>query len=331
MKKIAIFKIIMFSIVSILLIGILIYGLTSKKEGFYLNLGGFLYANESKYEVAKEEVQLLDLDVNEIEVNWIGGNVLVRYSEDTNIYFKETFNDKDDNSDYLMRYLLKNNKLTIQFCKSKWYVKKKIRDNKNLEIYLPKKVYNEIDISSVNANIDYQGSTESSCMNLKLESVSGDILLNQITTKNLKIENVSGNINIIDVQSDKEIEIDSVSGNLNAEQVETNNLEVDTVSSKINISGIINNIELDCVSSDIDLTMYVAPKLINCDTVSGNVKLLLPENEGFMATLDSVSGNISSNFEVTYTKKQIVYKNATFIYKFDSVLGDVYINKLNNN
>ena len=85
MKKIAIFKIIMFSIVSILLIGILIYGLTSKKEGFYLNLGGFLYANESKYEVAKEEVQLLDLDVNEIEVNWIGGNVLVRYSEDTNL------------------------------------------------------------------------------------------------------------------------------------------------------------------------------------------------------------------------------------------------------
>ena len=41
----------------------------------------------------------LIFDGNEIEVNWIGGNVLVRYSEDTNIYFKETFNDKDDNSD----------------------------------------------------------------------------------------------------------------------------------------------------------------------------------------------------------------------------------------
>ena len=118
---------------------------------------------------------------------------------------------------------------------------------------------------------------------------------------------------------------------MNFEKVETNQLEVDTVSSKINISGNINHIELDSVSSDVDLMMYEAPETIHCDTVSGMVRLILPENEGFSAVLDSVSGNISSNFEVTYTKKQIVYKNARFIYKFNSVSGDVSVNKQNDN
>lgn len=312
MKKRAIFKIIIFSVIGVVLIGVLIYGLTNKKVRSGLSLGGFFYANASEYKVAEEKVQLSDLTIDEIEVNWIGGNVLIKYSEDATISFKETFDNKDENSNYLMRYLVKNNKLTIQFCKPKWYIKKKIRDCKNLEIYLPKKSYHEIDVSSVSADIDYQGSKDNNCTYVKLESVSG-------------------NIYIADVKSNKEIEIDSVSGALNFEKVETNQLEVDTVSSKINISGKINHIELDSVSSDVDLMMYEAPETIHCDTVSGMVRLILPENEGFSAVLDSVSGNISSNFEVTYTKKQIVYKNARFIYKFNSVSGDVSINKQNDN
>lgn len=312
MKKRAIFKIIIFSVIGVVLIGVLIYGLTNKKVRSGLSLGGFFYANASEYKVAEEKVQLSDLTIDEIEVNWIGGNVLIKYSEDATISFKETFDNKDENSNYLMRYLVKNNKLTIQFCKPKWYIKKKIRDCKNLEIYLPKKSYHEIDVSSVSADIDYQGSKDNNCTYVKLESVSG-------------------NIYIADVKSSKEIEIDSVSGALNFEKVETNQLEVDTVSSKINISGKINHIELDSVSSDVDLMMYEAPETIHCDTVSGMVRLILPENEGFSAVLDSVSGNISSNFEVTYTKKQIVYKNARFIYKFNSVSGDVSINKQNDN
>lgn len=331
MKKRAIFKIIIFSVIGIVLIGVLIYGLTNKKVRSGLSLGGFFYANASEYKVAKEKVQLSDLTIDEIEVNWIGGNVLIKYSEDATISFKETFDNKDENSNYLMRYLVKDNKLTIQFCKPKWYIKKKIRDCKNLEIYLPKKSYHEIDVSSVSADIDYQGSKDNNCTYVKLESVSGNIVCKQATTENIKVENVSGNIYIADVKSNKEIEIDSVSGALNFEKVETNQLEVDTVSSKINISGKINHIELDSVSSDVDLMMYEAPETIHCDTVSGMVRLILPENEGFSAVLDSVSGNISSNFEVTYTKKQIVYKNARFIYKFNSVSGDVSVNKQNDN
>ena len=117
MKKRAIFKIIIFSVIGIVLIGVLIYGLTNKNVRSGLRLGGFFYANASEYKVAEEKVQLSDLTIDEIEVNWIGGNVLIKYSEDATISFKETFDNKDENSNYLMRYLVKNNKLTIQFCK----------------------------------------------------------------------------------------------------------------------------------------------------------------------------------------------------------------------
>ena len=174
MKKRAIFKIIIFSVIGVVLIGVLIYGLTNKKVRSGLSLGGFFYANASEYKVAEEKVQLSDLTIDEIEVNWIGGNVLIKYSEDATISFKETFDNKDENSNYLMRYLVKNNKLTIQFCKPKWYIKKKIRDCKNLEIYLPKKSYHEIDVSSVSADIDYQGSKDNNCTCLLYTSDAAD-------------------------------------------------------------------------------------------------------------------------------------------------------------
>ena len=117
MKKRAIFKIIIFSVIGVVLIGVLIYGLTNKKVRSGLSLGGFFYANASEYKVAEEKVQLSDLTIDEIEVNWIGGNVLIKYSEDATISFKETFDNKDENSNYLMRYLVKNfaNEIRKQF------------------------------------------------------------------------------------------------------------------------------------------------------------------------------------------------------------------------
>ena len=76
-----------------------------------------------KLQKKKYNFQILTID--EIEVNWIGGNVLIKYSEDATISFKETFDNKDENSNYLMRYLVKNNKLTIQFANLNGILKRK--------------------------------------------------------------------------------------------------------------------------------------------------------------------------------------------------------------
>lgn len=330
MKKIAIFKIVMFSVISILLIGILVYGLIGKHGIFNFGWNHFHYANASTYEIAKEEVILSNHDINEIEINWLGGNVEVKYTEKDEISFKENFKDKNENSDYLMRYLSKNNKLTIQFCNSKWFVKKSIRDSKSLYIYLPIKFYHNIKISSTLADINYQATKDSSCTSLDVDSVSGNIFLQNLSITNLKINNVSGGINLSNIDCGQEIEIDTVSGAINLTDVKASSLDLDCVSSRINILGIIDNINVDGVSNNVTLTMYEAPKRLDSESVSGSFKLIIPENDGFIATLDSVSGNINSNFEVNYNKKQIIYKNASLIYKFDTVSGDVSINKLDS-
>jgi len=65
---------------------------------------------------------------------------------------------------------------------------------------------------------------------------------------------------------------------------------------------------------------------MNCDTVSGGVMLTLPENGGFSATLDSVSGDLTvDGFAGSLHRDTFAYGQGGPAYEFDSVSGDVHI------
>ena len=56
------------------------------------------------------------------------------------------------------------------------------------------------------------------------------------------------------------------------------------------------------------LTTSILPQDISCDTVSGGVTLTLPENGGFSATLDSVSGDLTvDGFAGSLHRDEFVY------------------------
>ena len=70
----------------------------------------------------------------------------------------------------------------------------------------------------------------------------------------------------------------------------------------------------------------ILPRDISCDTVSGGVTLTLPENGGFSATLDSVSGDLTvDGFAGSLHRDEFVYGQGGPAYEFDSVSGDVHI------
>lgn len=65
---------------------------------------------------------------------------------------------------------------------------------------------------------------------------------------------------------------------------------------------------------------------MSCDTVSGGVTLTLPENGGFSAALDSVSGDLTvDGFAGSLHRDEFVYGQGGPAYEFDSVSGDVRI------
>lgn len=328
MKKIAIFKIVIFSILAVLLTGVLVFGLINGFNGFSFSFGGFHYSNGSTYEIAKEELTLSSSDIERIEINWIGGKVNIEETDEENIRFKETYSEKTGkDEDNLMRYRVRNNQLTIQFCKSKWFINKSVRDDKTLIVYLPTKLYEKVKVATVSANIDYQGKETDVFYPLKIESVSGNIHIHQVNLSHLNIENVSGRIDVSQLNCENDIDIDTVSGSVSLKKIIANRLDLDFVSSRIDISGSILRMNIDGVSGNLYLAMYQAPQEIDCDTVSGDVELIIPDNDGFTAKLDSVSGEINSNFATSYKQKQLIYKDGGNIYRFDSVSGDVTITK----
>ena len=329
MKKIAIFKIVTFSILAVLLIGVLIFGLVNGFTSINCGLGGYHYSNSSSYKIAKGELTFPSTDIDSIEINWLGGNVNVEETSEDTIRLQETYSEKTGkDEDNLMRYWVKNNQLTIQFCKSKWYVNQTVRNDKTLTVYLPIRLYEKVKIATISANIDVQAKESDVYYPLKIDSVSGNIHIRQAHLSRLDIDNVSGKIEVLQLDCTNDIDIDTVSGSVSLKETTANRLDIDFVSSRIDISGAILRMKMDGVSGDLYLTMQQAPQEINCDTVSGDVELTIPDNDGFTVKLDSVSGEINSNFSTSYSQKQLTYKDGGNTYCFDSVSGDVTINKL---
>lgn len=330
MKKIAIFKIISFSIIAIALVVILVCGITKKSSDFSLNNSGFHYSNSNAYEIMRDEMSMDVNGINKLEVHWMGGSVNVTRSDDDKIHFFELCDDEvRKNEDNLMRYLVKDNKLTIQFCKSRWFVKNKVQRGKELVIKLPTEMLSEIEIGTISANTIYKDIDLVSISYLKMETVSGNIEISNTNLNTLKIDSVSGKINLNAVDCKQEISIDTVSGNINSNNIHTNYFDVDMVSADIRVIGDINIIDIDNVSGNVRLVLNNVPSKIDSDSVSGDITLLIPDNDGFKVKLDSVSGELSTNFASVISKKELIYKNGSAYYNFESVSGDVRI-EMNN-
>ncbi len=331
MKKIAIFKIVVFSVLAVFLIAILISGLS--KNNFlhisFVGIGnGFRYSNASKYTIAKENVDINSLDIDEIEVNWLGGKILFEENTEEKINFYEEYDsDIIKDEDYLMRYLVQDNKLIIQFCKPMWNVKRKVRDGKNIFVKLPSKIYNRLEVSSVNGDVNLNLNKDIQSQLLKIDTVSGDIDIRNANMQKVKIDTVSGEVKTSNVNVETTMDINTVSGNMTLSETTTNILSIDAVSGKLMMNnGSFSSLDVNTVSGDITLLLNKAPLKINCDTVSGDVRLAIPENDGFRAELDTVSGELQCGFASVY-KKGVVYKDGSAIYDFNSTSGDVTIER----
>lgn len=125
----------------------------------------------------------------------------------------------------------------------------------------------------------------------------------------------------------EKIEIDTVSSKLQVAVEKIKELNINTVSGDVAVEGGYENLEYEGVSGNLDMKLSEAPKTIDAETVSGEIKLAIPENEGFEADYDLVSGDFKCEFPVTPSKNHVVYKKPASSFEFESVSGDISIVK----
>ena len=127
----------------------------------------------------------------------------------------------------------------------------------------------------------------------------------------------------------KDIDIDIVSGDTTLTNVDVTGLTVENVSGELDFSGSCRTAKVSTVSGDCTLTLSSAPGSIDLDSVSGQLVVALPENAGFTAELDSLSGKLYSDFATTYQDDTMRYLDGACKITMDSVSGNLRIRQSN--
>ncbi len=305
MKNAAIVRIISWSIVAIILIGVLVAGITGKLPFFFFNIGTSVhYENSSKYSIADGTINAGQ--VSNIEINWVDGGVHVEEYEGEDVIFAETSSRSLD-EDSKMRYYIRDDKLTIQFCASRRALPSLHHLSKDLTLKVP---YGH------------------SLAKLDMESVSARVEVLGTSADKIEVESVSGSVRILDTTA-HELDVEAVSGDLMIENAQTHKLSAESVSGSIQVQGDFNNVEFSTVSGSVAVTPGKDISFLDADTVSGDIEIKLPEDiDGFRVTYSALSGDLRCDFPGQTNKKTLTYQNGRADFNLETVSGKISIEQL---
>lgn len=189
----------------------------------------FEYKNDSLYSSGSAEVAAEN--INEIDIEWVNGDIDIKYYDGSTISFSEP---EQSNQDYSLRYLVSDNELKIKYCKSGR--KSTVIDSKDLTIKIPESfALDSLDISAVSSNITVRSITADA---FDIETVSGSITAGGSFAQ-IDISSVSGNISITDTVQPVSVEFGTVSGDFRLilpADISGFTIDYDTVSGSINSS-----------------------------------------------------------------------------------------------
>ncbi len=179
--------------------------------------------------------------------------------------------------------------------------------------------YPKISGRSLSVSVDYQVTIPNKA-SLKVRSVSGDVTCSRVDGF-LKVNSVSGNLNLEGAGEGADCQ--SVSGDIEVKEVK-GDANLKTVSGDIIIGNITGSVKAESVSGDIKLFSVAKTKIVNVNTLSGdidfngdvgaegsftfkthsgNLNITLPAEAAFEMEAKTFSGRIDSDFEISVSGK----------------------------
>lgn len=142
----------------------------------------------------------------------------------------------------------------------------------------------------------------------------------------LDIDAASANVTITDLTVN-ELDFAGASGKCVFNSCDVNKLDVETVSGDIKFDGTLDILNCEAVSANCYLELTNVPSRIDLEGVSGDLDITLPANSGFSASMDSVSGHFSSDFETSISAGNYTCGDGACLINVSCVSGDVIIRK----
>ena len=142
----------------------------------------------------------------------------------------------------------------------------------------------------------------------------------------LEVDTASTGLSVSDLSA-RNVSIDSASGICEFQNCSVNNLEVDTASGDIHFTGSLNTLNVNAASASFFGVLNQVPKQIEIDSMSGDLDLTLPEDAGFLVTMDGLSNRFTSDFPTKTVKGNYLCGDGACEIEMDGLSGQVTIRK----
>ena len=229
-------------------------------------------------------------DLTGVEVQTSSGDVTFGVSQDDNIYIVE-LSKTELSEDKLARIQSQDGVLSIaqgqKFSAGSLLFNYGMLSS-DFEIYLPQRAWNTIRVNTSSGDVEREKGLEAA--NLCLHTTSGDIECPEIQCGVAEIESVSGDVEVSGCCCE---------------------LRIQTVSGDCAFRGAADKLSAKCTSGDQLLRMENVPGALDISTVSGDTKLYLPDNDGFVLRYQRISGEVRSDFNL---KTSLSDKSGTAVY-----------------
>ncbi|MDF2985985.1 MAG: rane protein-like protein [Eubacterium sp.] len=215
-----------------------------------------------------------------------------------------------------------------------------------MDVYLPESFTGEVQLTTTSGDIDVNGynfkdiNCHTTSGDIKLqkgkniksvncETVSGDIALSELASNKVSVETSSGNIQLATISA--ELNLNTVSGDVTISEVISDKLSVETSSGNIHLNTISAEMNLNSVSGDISVACKELKNDLTANSISGSVKLKLPDKADFKLKAQSGSGTISNSFSMMQTKSgnrntlEGVVNSGNYQIDLATVSGDINI------
>lgn len=246
-----------------------------------ISLSSYTYDNAVQYTAGD---CTLDNDVSHIEIDWLSGDVTVRYHDEDYIAVTENTS-RALSKDASLHYWLDGDTLRIRYAKS-GRLRAANLPTKNLTLCLPR---------------------DTALEELTVETVSADIFVQEISSDEIDLDTVSGNMEANGVYFADGFDADSVSGSITVyTEGNSGSLDAETTSGAIDITAdALSSISLCSASGRITATVSSVARESDLESLSGRIELHLPEDAVFTARASTLSGSFDSDFP--YDKVEDVY------------------------
>lgn len=298
----------------------------------------------SGYIAIKEEN--IQQDVSVINVNWVSGDVQVKKSWNNQICIVQK-----GSEDYPQKQLFstKTEGNTLYIEDTRGYGINMFgfqkQANTDLVLYLPDKEYQQLNGNFVSANVTIDTCNtqhlslktisgtifmeKGKCGSMELNTTSGDISVSHVKTdQSLKMVSVSGAVTVTDSKVENETYAYSASGNVNINNLHTKNLNCETISSSIQTEGIFDNVAFSTTYGLVECTANEPLNQLTVTTVSGDFHGMIPEENGFTATYQTVSGTFESELETIQDNHTFVYGDKNGVFQFNTNSGSITLSAL---